>query len=74
MVFKTIPSAWLDHGMGNIAMYCFHFICRCQFQGLLFSILRLRNEFFQLFAYLAHKFYSHCLKLLMKGGCHCGLI
>ena len=30
--------------------------------------------FLQLFAYLVHKVYSHCLKLLMKGGCHRGLI
>ena len=35
MVLETIPSTWLDHGMGNVAVHCFHFIChRCQFQGL----------------------------------------
>ena len=35
MVFETVPSAWLDHETGNVAVYCFHFICRCcQFQGL----------------------------------------
>ena len=30
--------------------------------------------FLQLFAYLVQKVYSHCLKLLMKGGCHRGLM
>ena len=35
MVLETIPSTWLDHGTGNVAVHCFHFIChRCQFQGL----------------------------------------
>ena len=31
----SIPSAWLDQGMGNVVVYFFHFICCCsQFQGL----------------------------------------
>ena len=56
-------------------MFCFHFICRCcQFQGLYSLFCDLEITFLQLFAYLVHKVYSHCLKLLMKGGCHRGLI
>ena len=35
MVCETVPSTWPDHGTGNVAVYCFHFISRCyQFQGL----------------------------------------
>ena len=34
MLFKTIPSVWLDQGMSDVAVYSFHFICHCfQFQG-----------------------------------------
>ena len=56
-------------------MFCFHFICRCcQFQGLYSLFCDLEITFLQLFAYLVHKVYSRCLKLLMKGGCHRGLI
>ena len=34
----------------------------------------LEMTFLQLFANLVHKVHSHCLKVLMKGGCHRGFI
>ena len=50
------------------------FLCQLEHFLIIEGFHDLEMTFLQLFAYLVHKVYSHCLKLLMKGGCHRGLI